>query len=1048
MKLQNTFICALIMILVFPLTFYSANAQTLSITPLQVEAENWIAYVDKDHSLYVIHPDGSGKTRISQDLAANTNLRWSNSGRYLSFITGTPLFSIISSPYTLWVWDSQTNQSVTTQDTNISYEWSPTDDVIAFTSLEHESDPSSFPSESTYSLHMLDMATGEQRMILPVMKGSFGWLPDGKRIAFEPYWEAKPSSCTYCFEGWVEYSGIQTIDLQTGEISMLIEPREKPLTVIQISPQGSFVSFEEVGNFDGPGCAFHPMIASIADSGAWQQLPYSLCVWSPNEKKLACNSGGCGISGEPVNIYDNNYQLLKEIPQVSSHLSDAPPGGTLLWTPDSKLLAIGIGYWATPPVRKATLIVDTESWNTLADLQGIAFGWSSDGNYLLFNSQSESDEGLLGIYDVGSQEFQSLGVSSVANATWQRGKTMAISAQDWQSWKTRKAASVQKLQKVGVELGFNQEILGLLPTPDETDINTLLSQLPDNPADLSPQQVEAFYRVLLEEEALAKIQDSYEVSSNDLGNWMSNLVKFFLFTGQMFAKHEQALTLARSFAEDVGHMMIYSIEDPQDRQSMRTFYDAALVIGFNQGSFAGYVKDLSTDMQIKYLVARDRQQQFTDLVQPAIDQGLNSYNLLAPLWVVTGSRQDAEGTTGYLARTAADFSDTYHENYDQSLQARNWASFFNDSAEILSLANIPISRALIVYTRGQMLLLDSYSISFNILPPLNCSLNMAEAVGSQSFQPNPQQLPDCRLTVTSSTKLNKVLFSFTNEIDENAWATFRTEYSATLAEYANQARSIQDQINDGKTIPNQDKKNLEDTLSRLRSLMAQGSALLTPPDGQVWDETALSVFQGMMKIKTQTAMMLYVLDIPKDSLKDAQVKEAVSQTITALQSDIAQSQTDVGAVIFTGPSMGIPLVETVDDPIHANQGEMLKIQVRIKNIGSSPLSPGEVMAYPIGSESRNATPVPSLEAGQEQILSLQVESVTELPSQLVVTYKTGDQTMTTRVLMVAENSATKSSVVNQPLLIVGGLIVLLGGAMILLAALLLRSKKNSKNQNA
>ncbi len=419
MKPPIFLICAFILILVFPSPPYPANAQTLSSIPSQAEAGNWIAYVDKENNLSVIHPDGSGKTQIGQDLAGNTKVRWSSSGRYLSFITGTPLYSIISSPYTLWVWDLQTNQSVITQDTDISYAWSPTDDVLAFTSFEREANPSSFPSKNTYALQLIDLKTGEQQIIVPEMKGSFGWLPDGKQIAFEPYWEAKPSSCTYCFEGWVEYSGIHTFDILTGEINPLIEPREKPLTDIEISPQGSFVSFEEVGNFDGPGCAFRPMTAPIADTGAWQQLPNSFCVWSPNEKKLVCNSGGCGIPGEPVSIYDSSYQLLAEIPQVSSHLPDAPPGGTLLWTPDSKLVAIGIGYWATPPVRKATLIVDTESWDSLADLQGVGFGWSPDGNSLLLNNQAESDEGIFGIYDVGSQEFQSLGVGSVQDAAWQ-----------------------------------------------------------------------------------------------------------------------------------------------------------------------------------------------------------------------------------------------------------------------------------------------------------------------------------------------------------------------------------------------------------------------------------------------------------------------------------------------------------------------------------------------------------------------------------------------------------------------------------------------------
>lgn len=422
MKFRSIVLFELLALLVFPSFTNSANATPQSAESSQMDNNRWIAYLDKENSVSVMHPNGSGKTKISEDLAVLPEIRWSSSGRYLSFVSGSTPFSFITNPYSLWVWDSQTNQVVLIQDTDVyvNYAWAPTDDILAYILVASEANPSTFPIKSTYSLSLLYMATGEQQTILPEMKGSFGWLPDGKRIAFEPYWEEKLSSCsTYYCDDWVEYSGIHTIDIQTGEISTLIEPREKPLTGIQISPQGSFVSFEEVRYFDGPGCAFPPMTTSITDSGAWRQLPYSYCVWSPNETKLACNSGGCGISGEPVSIYDGSYQLLKEIPQISSHLSDAPPGGTLLWTPDSKLLAMGVGYWVTPPVRKATLIVDTESWDTLADLQGVAFGWSPDGNYLLLNNQAESDEGLLGIFEVISQEFQSLGVRSVKNAVWQ-----------------------------------------------------------------------------------------------------------------------------------------------------------------------------------------------------------------------------------------------------------------------------------------------------------------------------------------------------------------------------------------------------------------------------------------------------------------------------------------------------------------------------------------------------------------------------------------------------------------------------------------------------
>jgi len=1045
-KLHSIFICALITILVFPSAPYSANAQTLSITPSQADAENWIAYVDKDHRLYVIHPDGSGKTGISLDLPVITGIRWSSSGRYLSFISGTPVFSIISSPYTLWIWDMQTNQSVTTQDTNISYAWSPTDDVLAFISFEREANPSSFPSENTYALQLLDLTTGEQQIIVPEMKGSFGWLPDGKRIAFEPYWEAKPFSCAYCFEGWVEYSGINTIDIQTGEISTLIEPRDNPLTGIQISPQGSVVSFEEVGTayarYDGPGCAWRSTSAPIVDSGTWQELPNSYCVWSPNEKNLACHSGGCGISGEAIGIYDSNYQLLKEIPQITSHLSNPSPSGDLLWSPDETKLAIGIANWDFPSTRNATLIIDAENWNTIVDLQGAAFDWSPDGNSLLLKDQSTSDDGELGIYDVDSQEFQSIGVSSVTNAAWQPGKTVAISAADWQSWKTRKVESVEALQEVAVELGFDQDIYGLLPTPNEAEVITLLSQLPNEPADLSPQQVEAFYRMLLEEETLARIQDSYEISSNDLGEWMSNLVKFFTFSNQILQNNDLALTWTRSLAEDAGHVVIHSIEDPQDRQSMRTFYDAALVIGFNQGDYAEYVqKDMLPDIFLRYQVARDKQQRFTDVAQPVIDQGLNSYYQSTPFWEVTGSRQDAEGTTGYLAKTAKDFAETYHENYDQSIYARDILKAMDDIAEIFGSPNIPVSKVIESLTKASVMLVDVWSIAFNILPPLNCSLTMAEAVGSQSFQPNIQRLPDCRLTVTSSSKLNKVLLSSTYEIDKEAWAAFRTAYSAALDEYADQAQSIQDQLDDGKPISKQDRKDLQETLSRLKSLMAQGSALLTPTDGQVWDETTLSAFQGMMKIKAQTAMLLYVLDIPKDSLKDVQVKEAVSQTFTTLQSDIAQSQADLETVTFTGPPMGMPLVETENDPIHANHGEVLEIQVRVRNIGSAPLSPGEVMAYPTGSEPGNAMPVSSLDAGQEQVLTLQVKSIIELPGQIEITYTTGDQTITRKVLMVEENPAVSPGGERLEL-IVGGLIMLLGGFVVVTGIVLLRRKKN------
>ena len=351
MKARSIIFFALLALLIFPSFINSANANPLSNASSQVDDNRWIAYVDKENSVSVIHQNGSGNTKISQDLAVLPGIRWSSSGRYLTFVSGSTPFSFITNPYSLWVWDSQTNQVVLIQETEVyvAYAWAPTDDILAYTSVVSEPNPLSFPSGTTYSLNLINLTTGEKQTIIEEMKGSFNWLPEGDRIAYEPFWEAKPSPCTFCFDGWDNYSGIKTIDIQTGESSALIEPRDNPLTGIQISPKGSFVSFDEVGTsyaaYDGPGCAWLSFVSPVSNSGAWQTLPNSYCEWSPHENMLACNSGGCGISGEPVSIYDSNFQLIKEIPQVSSHLSDAPPGGTLLWALDESKLAIGIGYW-------------------------------------------------------------------------------------------------------------------------------------------------------------------------------------------------------------------------------------------------------------------------------------------------------------------------------------------------------------------------------------------------------------------------------------------------------------------------------------------------------------------------------------------------------------------------------------------------------------------------------------------------------------------------------------------------------------------------------
>lgn len=1012
-----------------------AEGSSATWQPQPKASAEWIAYAGEDKQLYVIHPDGSGKRQISP--AANQkfsfgSLAWSASGRYL-------LFSSDYDPSTNnWLWDSQTGTARPILSSAFSNAvWSPTDDVLAI--LER------IPADdSGYPLYIFTPATSELVKVLDQVRfPSFNWLQDGKQIVFDPVSTGKINECP-TESTWSNAKGIDVINLQTKEISTLVESRGVPLYLGSAAPDGSTVFFQEAPKCIFMGLAPGPLKVFISSQPEnWIDSPYKFCSASPNGDFLACSTAATGLDLDlAILIFDRNFNQILALER----------GETFRWAPDSRKIAITQNEIRTSPGSVITTrIVEIPTGNQTAEVNGVVQAWSSDASAVLLLESTESAGNRFLTYHIDTKQTTDLDSAPpdlmfYGYPAWQPAKAQATEEEEvaatinLDEWIKRKNKAVEDILSPSYVWLLGQENIGnylYVPTLDEARAQELIRELEADDAQVEPSMEAAFTRLVIQEESIARIMEHYESISNDQGEWWTDLMTIALKTMLAFGDHASTLDWILSLFKDAVHVAINAVADPELREDFRNLGDAFIAFLLNGTDITGYVGEFGVEFFLRAAVANVNARWFNAWIQPLLDQGVNSVSGESePVWQVTGETAQAEETAQMLVDISRANAEESHQNYVETRALSDVASALVDTSFIFD-----ISWQLKWLLRLPYLIIKFWTAVVDLAPAGACSLTMAEASGSQSFQPAPDAIPECFEWENLISKEFSQVVPSTTTVDGAAWALFTADYAVLLEEYSTLAEAVTPKIQSGEPISARDRQALEDLLVRLESTLQRGSAIVTPAEDQTWDALTLAIFQRMMEIKASTAIFLFVVDIPKENLAEEEIQNLVTQSFVSLQAAIEQNRAAIENVNFAGPPAGIPIIEPLNDPLIAYPGTQLEIKVRIKNIGGGSLPTGELTAHLAGGETVTRSESAGLESGQEQIYSLVVNSVSSLPNMAVITFTAGDH-QTRAYLQIVEAQKIGGISSRRPLFLIGVVILLTGGAMVLLAGVLLLRRRN------
>ena len=220
-----------------------------------------------------------------------------------------------------------------------------------------------------------------------------------------------------------------------------------------------------------------------------------------------------------------------------------------------------------------------------------------------------------------------------------------------------------------------------IPAFDESNSLSLVASLKHtDTTSISSGQVDAFSRLVLQEETLAKTLIDFSDLSNDQADILADMTEMtggvFLLTAKLPGALENPKRLkimqdiARKISQDIVYTFLMGISDPKTRDQVLDSYSLLwdyvefradpLTAGVNLAKF-------HIDEYLRASIAKKNISRLTSVVQPTIDQGVNSVNLQGQdIWAVNGTYEMADIQMSHITVVSTankDFAQTYTWNY-------------------------------------------------------------------------------------------------------------------------------------------------------------------------------------------------------------------------------------------------------------------------------------------------------------------------------------------------------------------------------------------------
>jgi len=911
--------------------------------------ESWIAVSGRSNGLFILHPDGTGLLQIA-DADADNN---------------TYIFNL---------------------------NWSPDGQSLAYAVIDWET--------RRASIWVYHLGSEVPVRLIENSHGGFDWYPDGSAILYDKYAEREERvtalvTCDvdYLASGPFRFDGLFRRDLNNDQDVLVVPAHANyPLHNPEFSPDGTHVLFQQ-HEWDSPTAYYndHPQyVTSIRQPGQFHPLPGTLddCDWSNDSQKIACGKwdGACAEGDScPLVLFNPEGSEISRIPAAEPGFNFQP-----VWSPlnnelvfsssEFRSFADGPCFGGSKPGGSPSS--NQNDFYSFQDNEqrtlfpGSVQDWSPDGRRLLiFEDQWTEDgnsvtiENHIYITDIESKHKKFLAEGELA--AWQPGLNNKSQLDELVSEKNE---LISQLEKSSFTTFYGQNTVEIIPF-NEQSARDLIIQL-ESQEIVPDEQLAAFQRLVLQEEAIAHNLDDAVQLAGDLGETTADTFKIFWGLGELAAGTSgnlQSALMSASFRVQLAFMDQF--DDPKLRLAAQDSFDFMMekIAANDDVSIANLLAEILlsdlivTDSTPRYL------SRYTDPVQSEIEKGVRSAGLQGEKpWEITGTHSAAELEAQRAKSVSQIASGTAHEIYSDVQNRSQLSEIITDISDLLVNASgrsLTWLNVWAVLTRIPSILVEMYQDAV-LSNALACVTYMSSGAGELIFNPTGEfeECPqlDSLAQLPEAPKLPDWFDRDALDETKPTWTNQSIELLAYLEENQTTLTGSDNVMSDSLVT------DFETLSSNFFATNHLTQTLLFSPDDSDLSQITEPVALELLSLDIELLAYEIALAAFEEDPGDQEAQEALEFSSGALQERLISipEKLDTLASLPGGGQSAIPVILEAPADIQMEENLPKEITVTISNFGSLDLQSAR-LTVSIAGEEITVVDLQSIPAGDsvQQLLS-------------------------------------------------------------------------------